>query len=54
MATYYVDVTVEYYKTYKVEADSEEEANEIANEKFCDEHDNNWDSLTATAELEKV
>ena len=50
MKTYAVDVTADYYKSYTVEAESEDEANEIAMSMFNEEHDNGWDSLTASAE----
>lgn len=50
MTTYEVNVTAEYYKHYTVEAESEYEANEIAMSMFNEEHDNDWDSLTANAE----
>jgi len=50
MTTYEVNVTAEYYKSYTVEAESEDEANEIAMSLFNEEHDNDWDRLTANAE----
>ena len=51
MPKYVVNVTAEYYVTYTVEADNEDQANEIACDMFCDEHNNDWDSLTCTAEV---
>ena len=50
MATYYVQVTAEFYKGYSVEAGSEEEANEIAKEKFEYDYSSEWDSLELKAE----
>ena len=50
MPKYVVNVTAEYYVTYTVEADNEDQANEIACDMFCDEHNNDWDSLTCDSE----
>ena len=50
MPKYAVNVTAEYYVTYTVEADNEDQANEIAHDMFCDEHNNDWDSLTCDSE----
>lgn len=51
MPKYVVDVTAEYYVTYTVEAESEDRANEIACDLFCDDYNNEWDSLTCTSEV---
>ena len=50
MSLYYVQVTAEFYKGYSVEADSEEEANEIAKENFEYDYSSEWDSLELNAE----
>ena len=50
MTEYYVQVTAEYYKGYTVEADSEEEAVEIAKDNFEYDYSSGWDSLDAKAE----
>ena len=50
MATYYVQVTAEFYKGYSVEADSEEEAKGIARENFEYDYSSGWDSLELKAE----
>lgn len=50
MTSYYVQVTAEFYKGYSVEADSEEEANEIAKEKFEYDYSSDWDSIELKAE----
>ena len=50
MPKYVVDVTAEYYVTYTVEAESEDRANEIACDLFCDDYKNEWDSLTSDSE----
>ena len=50
MSEYYVQVTAEYYKGYIVEADSEEEAVEIAKENFEYDYSSDWNSLDAEAE----
>ena len=48
MSTFIVDVAVEFYKTYSVEASSEEEAKDIAMETFNYECSSDWDSFSAT------
>lgn len=50
MSSYYVQVTAEYHKGYTVEADSEEEALEIAKENFEYDYSGGWDSLDLKAE----
>lgn len=50
MTKYYVQVTAEYYKGYTVEAESEEEAQDIAEENFNYDHSSGWDSLELSAE----
>ena len=50
MASYYVQVTAEFYKGYSVEADSEEEALEIAKDNFEYDYSSGWDSLDMKAE----
>lgn len=50
MTRYYVQVNAEFYKGYSVEADSEEEANEIAKENFEYDYSSGWDSLDLKAE----
>ena len=50
MTEYYVQVTAEYYKGYIVEADSEEEAVEIAKDNFEYDYSSGWDSLDLKAE----
>ena len=50
MATYYVQVTAEFYKGYSVEADSEEEAKDIAREIFEYYYSSQCDSLELKAE----
>ena len=50
MATYYVQVTTEFYKGYSVEADSEEEAKDIAREIFKCDYSSGRDSLELKAE----
>ena len=50
MATYYVQVTAEFYKGYSVEADSEEEAKDIASENFEYDYSSEWDRLKLKAE----
>ena len=48
MSTFVVDVAVEFYKTYSVEASSQEEAEELAMETFNYECSSDWDSFYAT------
>ena len=48
MSTFIVDVAVEFYKTYTVEASSQEEAKEFAMENFNYECSSDWDSFCAT------
>ena len=48
MSTFIVDVAVEFYKTYSVEASSREEAEEMAMEAFNYECSSDWDSFYAT------
>ena len=48
MSTFVVDVAVEFYKTYSVEASSQEEAEELAMEAFNHECSSDWDSFSAT------
>ena len=48
MSTFIVDVAVEFYKTYSVEASSREEAEETAMEAFNYECSSDWDSFYAT------
>ena len=50
MTTYYVQVTADFYKGYSVEADSEEEALEIARDNFEYDYSSGWDSLDMKAE----
>ena len=50
MTEYYVQVTAEYYKGYTVEAESEEEAMEIAKDNFEYDYSSGWDSLDVKAE----
>ena len=52
MSTFIVDVAVEFYKTYSVEASSEEEAKDIAMETFNYECSSDWDSFYATNIME--
>ena len=49
MASYYVQVTADFYKGYSVEADSEEEAKDIAIENFEYDYSSGWDSLELKA-----
>ena len=48
MSKFIVDVVVEFYKTYSVEASSPEEAEELAMESFNYECSSDWDSFYAT------
>ena len=48
MSTFIVDVAVEFYKTYSVEASSREEAEELAMETFNYECSSDWDSFYTT------
>ena len=48
--SYYVQVNADFYKGYSVEADSEEEALEIAKENFEYDYSSGWDSLDMKAE----
>ena len=48
MSEFTVDVYVEFYKTYSVEANSEDEAEELAMEAFNYECSSYWDSFCAT------
>ena len=50
MTTYYVQVTAEFYKGYSVEADSEEEAKDIARENFEYDYSSKWDRPKLKAE----
>ena len=50
MSSYYVQVNADFYKGYAVEADSEEEALEIAKENFEYDYSSGWDSLDMKAE----
>lgn len=52
MSTFVVDVAVEFYKTYTVEADSEDEAKELAMEDFDYECSSQWDSFCVTNVME--
>ena len=48
MSTFIVDVVAEFYKTYSVEASSQEEAEELAMEAFNYECSSDWDTFYAT------
>ena len=48
MSKFIVDVAVEFYKTYSVEANSQEEAEELAMENFNRECSSDWNSFYAT------
>ena len=48
MSMFFVDVAVEFYKTYSVEASSREEAEKLAMETFNCECSSDWDSFCAT------
>ena len=48
MSEFVVDVYVEFYKAYAVEASSKEEAEELAMEAFNYECSSDWDSFCAT------
>ena len=48
MSEFIVDVAVEFYKTYSVQASSQEEAEELAMEAFNYECSSDWDSFCAT------
>ena len=50
MPSYYVQVSAGFYKGYSVEADSEEEALEIAKENFEYDYSSGWGSLDMKAE----
>ena len=50
MTEYYVQVTAEYYKGYTVEAESEEEAVEIAKDNFEYDYSSGWDNIDLKAE----
>ena len=50
MPSYYVQVNADFYKQYSVEADSEEEALEIAKENFECDYSSGWDSLDMKAD----
>lgn len=50
MSSYYVQVNADFYKGYTVEADSEEEALEKAQEHFEYDYSSYWDSLDMKAE----
>ena len=50
MATYYVQVTADFDKGHSVEADSEEEAKDIARENFKYDYSSGCDSLELKAE----
>ena len=47
MSEFVVDVYVEFYKAYAVEASSREEAEELAMESFNYECSSDWDSFYA-------
>ena len=49
MSEFVVDVYVEFYKTYSVQASSQEEAEEVAMETFNYECSSYWDSFCATS-----
>ena len=48
MGMFFVDVAVEFYKTYAVEASSREEAEKLAMETFNYECSSDWHSFRAT------
>ena len=48
MSMFFVDVAVEFYKTYAVEAISREEAEKLAMETFNYECSSDWHSFRAT------
>lgn len=48
MSTFIVDVAVEFYKTYAVEASSEEEAKVLVMETFNYECSSDWHSFRST------
>lgn len=50
MTIYYVKVTAVYYEGYTVEAESEQEAQDIAKENFEYDHSSGWNSLELSAE----
>ena len=50
MPSYYVQVNADFYKGYAVEADSEDEAMEIAKENFEYDYSSDWDNLEVKAE----
>ena len=50
MSSYCVQVSADFYKDYSVEADSEDEAMEIAKEKFEYDYSSGWDSLDMKVE----
>ena len=52
MSTFIVDVYVEFYKKYTVEASSQEEAEELAMETFNYECSSYWDSFYVTSVTE--
>ena len=52
MSEFVVDVYVEFYKTYSVEASSQEEAEKLAVEAFNYECSSDWDSFSATSVTE--
>ncbi|MEG2707262.1 MAG: hypothetical protein RR959_07955 [Erysipelotrichaceae bacterium] len=50
MTKYHVQVTAEFHEGYTVEADSEEEAQDIAKENFEYDHSSGWNSIELSAE----
>ena len=52
MSEFVVDVAVEFYKTYSVQASSQEEAEELAMETFNYECSSYWDSFCVTSVTE--
>ena len=50
MPSYYVQVSADFYKGYSVEAESEEEAMEIAKENFEYDYSSGWAYIDLKAE----
>ena len=50
MSSYYVQVNADFYKGYSVEADSEEEAVEIAKDNFEYDYSSGWNNIDLKAE----
>ena len=50
MPSYYVQVNADFYKGYSVEAESEEEAMEIAKENFEYHYSSGWAHIDLKAE----